>query len=101
MNRNRYVFMFLAAVAAGSLGGTFSRAALSSPPVLAQAPLPPKFAPKLLRAHAFELVDEAGHIRGVFAVGSDNAAAIQLYDTEGRVIWSTGRTGIQPAGTRR
>ncbi|MGH9665269.1 MAG: hypothetical protein ACRD9L_12675 [Bryobacteraceae bacterium] len=100
MSRNHYIPTFFVAVTAGLVGGAISRAVLEPTTVFAQRRLQPEFTPKTLRAHAFEIVDAAGHTRGIFAVGSDNVPAIRLYDANGGIYWSTGKTGMLPAADR-
>lgn len=95
MNRNNYFPIFLIALTAGLIGGGVSRAAFASQAAFAQNQAP-RITPATLRAHVFELVDSAGRIRGVFAVGSDDVPAIRLYDANGNVYWSTGKSGMLP-----
>ena len=77
------------ALAAGLLGGTFSRY-LTPTTVFAQAQLP---GPKEIRAQRFTLVDEHGTVRGVFAIDNPaqqgGYATIKLFDRAGREVFST------------
>ena len=74
-------------LAAGLLGGLFSRY-VSPTPAQAQTA-----APTEIRAQKFNLVDQNGTVRGVFAV--DNPVqrgghpVIKLFDIGGREVWST------------
>lgn len=95
MNRNHYVLTFLVALAAGLVGGGISRGALAATSVFAQTPLPPQFAPKMLRAHAFEIIDSEGRVRGVFGVGTNGVPAIRLYDGKGEIYWQTEKLGLR------
>ena len=45
--------------------------------------------PVKLEAQSYEVLDENGKPRGVFAVAEDGSASLKLLDATGEVVWST------------
>ena len=84
MNRTMNVTL---ALAAGLLGGLFSRY-LAPTPALAQSQTPAP-APREVRAQSFILVNKQGTPFGRIGFDSDGLPLITLVDQDGRPIWST------------
>ncbi len=55
-------------------------------------------APAVVRAHSFELLDEAGRKRGEIGFDAQGQPRITLYDPSGRPIWSSGGVRAVPLG---
>ena len=78
-------FGFVLAIAAGLLGGFASRY-LSPEPAHAQVSTPAE-----IRARKFLLVDEKGHVSGVFGMEQGkHQPVIELFDERGRETWRAG-----------
>ena len=82
-------------VAAGLLGGIVAPY-LWPHSVQAQATTP---APKVLEAQAFHIVNETGRIAGSLTIDASGAGVINLFDANGKMIWTTdSKPVLKPAG---
>ena len=82
-------------IVAGLLGGTVASYVLPTTSVHAQAQ---SFAPKMLEAGSFRLVNEAGHVAGTLAISAAGSGVITLFDADGKVIFtSENKPIIKPA----
>jgi hypothetical protein len=70
--------------------GFVSGAVGSRMTVYAQAP-----GVDILHSKNFVLLDDAGHKRGEWKMDSSGQPVIRLFDPQGRVIWQTGKGGVQ------
>lgn len=72
----------LLAVVAGLAGGAAAQS-------FRERQAAPQFAPTVIRAHSFQLVDDNGGKRAEIGFDKSGIPHITLYDSSGRVIWST------------
>jgi hypothetical protein len=73
-------------IAAGVLGGIAAPYLLPTTPVHAQAQIQ---SPKIWEAGAFRLVNEAGHVGGTLTINASGSGIITLFDSAGKVIFTS------------
>jgi hypothetical protein len=81
--------------AAGLLGGAVAPYLLPVNPVHAQVQV---VAPKIVEAGAFRLVNEGGHVAGTLTINAAGSGVINMFDSEGKVIFtSDSKPIVKPA----
>lgn len=84
-------------IAAGLLGGFVSHYMWIQPVhARSQDAQPQASITKEIRAESFVLVDNKGHVQGVFSIDESKPGppVIKLSDSEGREIWRAGGSGF-------
>ncbi|MEO7142097.1 MAG: hypothetical protein ABI165_01195 [Bryobacteraceae bacterium] len=100
MPRHPYVLTFVAA-AAGWAGGGACQTLWSPVRAMAQVRPPATLAPNHIMAREFDLVDGTDRIRGRLGIDPDGTAVLRLYDAQGRVTWTGGKTRVLPVEKMR
>ena len=87
MNLRSRLLNALFAATAGLVGGLIPHFLLSEPS-WSQAAVAPE-PEREIRAEHFSVVNDQGKLVGAFGIDSSGGAVINIYDVQGRRIWST------------